>query len=193
MGARDETLANVYATALLDLAFEKGVHAEILAELRAFDQVLEAEPQFASFLNTPNIAREKKKGVVTRVFGPKVSDFTLNFLKVVIDKRRQQVLRPMIREFIAGYHQRMGEMVVKVQTAVPLAEGQRARLTSALKAKFDKEVVLEERVSPRILGGLVLQVGDTRIDGSLRSRLETIGARLEGTRFRSQDYYEDQG
>lgn len=191
MAARDEAIANVYATALLDLAFEKGVHAEILAELKGFDQVLEREPQFSAFLSTPNIRREVKKDIVTRVFGPKVSDFTLNFLKVVIDKRRQNALRDIIRAFIGGYHQRMGELVVKVQSAVPLAEGQRERLSRALKGKFQKEVVLEERVSPRILGGLVLQVGDTRIDGSLRSRLETIGAKLEAARFRSQDYYED--
>lgn len=193
MGARDEAIASVYATSLLDLAFEKAVHAEMLAELRGFDQVLEREPSFTAFLGTPNIRREVKKDLVTRVFGPKVSDFTLNFLKVVIDRRRQANLRQIIRAFIDGYHQRMGELVVKVQSAVPLGDAQRGRLTSALKSKFEKEVVLEERVSPRILGGLVLQVGDTRIDGSLRSRLETIGARLEATRFRSQDYYEDQG
>lgn len=191
MATRDEAIANVYATALLDLAFEKGVHAEILAELKGFDQVLEREPQFSAFLSTPNIRREVKKDIVTRVFGPKVSDFTLNFLKVVIDKRRQNALRDIIRAFIDGYHQRMGELVVKVQSAIPLAEGQRERLSRALKGKFQKEVVLEERVSPRILGGLVLQVGDTRIDGSLRSQLETIGAKLEAARFRSQDYYED--
>ncbi len=191
MSTRDESIANVYATSLLDLAFEKGVHAEILSELRGFDQVLEREPSFTAFLGTPNIRREVKKDLVTRVFGPKVSDFTLNFLKVVIDRRRQGNLRHIIRAFIEGYHQRMGEVVVKVQSAVPLVDGQRERLTRALKSKFEKEVVLEERVSPRILGGLVLQVGDTRIDGSLRSRLETIGAKLEAARFRSQDYYED--
>lgn len=191
MGARDETLANVYATSLLDLAFEKGVHAEILSELREFGRVLDGEPDFVTFLDTPNIRRDVKKDLITRVFGPKVSDFTLNFLKVVIDKRRQVHLRQMIQAFIAGYHLRMGEQVVKVQTAVALEGPQRARLTKALKAKFDKEVVLEERVNPHLLGGLVLQVGDTRVDGSLRTQLQTIGAKLQATRFRSQDYYED--
>jgi F-type H+-transporting ATPase subunit delta len=193
LSARDETLAQTYATALLDLAFEKGVHAEILAELRAFREILEREPRFVELLGTPNVRREVKKDLVTRVFGGQVSDFTLNFLKVVIDKRRQGVLRDIVQAYVDGYHQRMGELVVKVQSAVPLDAGQRARLSSALKKKFDKEVVLEERVAPRLLGGLVLQVGDTRIDGSLRSRLQTIGAKLEATRFRSQDYYEDQG
>lgn len=191
MGARDETLANVYATALLDLAFDKGVHAEILSELKAFGQILDREPDFAAFLGTPNIRREVKKELITRVFGPKVSDFTLNFLNILIDKRRQVYLRLIIQAFEDGYHLRMNELVVKVQTAVPLEGAQRTRLQKALKAKYDKEVVLEERVNPRVLGGLVLQVGDTRVDGSLRSRLEMIGAKLEGTRFRSHEYYED--
>jgi F-type H+-transporting ATPase subunit delta len=191
VGARDETLANVYATSLLDLAFEKGVHAEILSELREFGRVLDGEPDFVTFLDTPNIRRDVKKDLIIRVFGSKLSDFTLNFLKVVIDKRRQVHLRQMIQAFVAGYHLRMGEQVVKVQTAVALEGPQRARLTKALKAKFDKEVVLEERVNPHLLGGLVLQVGDTRVDGSLRTRLQTIGAKLKATRFRSQDYYED--
>jgi F-type H+-transporting ATPase subunit delta len=191
VGARDETLANVYATSLLDLAFEKGVHAEILSELREFGRVLDGEPDFVTFLDTPNIRRDVKKDLIIRVFGSKLSDFTLNFLKVVIDKRRQVYLRQMIQAFVAGYHLRMGEQVVKVQTAVALEGPQRARLTKALKAKFDKEVVLEERVNPHLLGGLVLQVGDTRVDGSLRTRLQTIGAKLQATRFRSQDYYED--
>jgi F-type H+-transporting ATPase subunit delta len=191
LSAKDENLAHVYANALLDLAFEKGVHAEILAELKAFGQALEADPQFAAFLNTPRIRADVKKDVITKTFGRQVSDFTLNFIKVTIDKRRQVHLPAMIRAFVQGYHERMNELVVRVQTAVPLEAGQRGRLTKALKAKFDMEVVLEERVSPRILGGLVLQVGDSRIDGSLRSRLETIGARLEATRIRSHDYYED--
>jgi F-type H+-transporting ATPase subunit delta len=191
VSSRDETLASVYAASLLDLAFEKGVHAEILAELRAFDEVLASNPQFATFLATPNVVREVKKDVITKVFGGRTSDFTLNFLKVVIDKRRQQHLREIIAAFVEGYHLRMGEMVVRVQTAVPLEQAHRARLTRTLKAKYEKEVVLEERVNPRILGGLVLQVGDLRIDGSLRTRLETIGARLETARFRSDEYYED--
>lgn len=62
MGARDESLANVYANALLELAFEKGVHGEVLAELRAFREILTAMPTFAAFLGTPNVRQDAKKG-----------------------------------------------------------------------------------------------------------------------------------
>jgi F-type H+-transporting ATPase subunit delta len=193
VAAREETLAQVYATALLDLAFQKGVHAETLAELRAFAQILDKDPRFASFLNTPNVSREVKKDLLGRVFGRQVSDYTLNFLKVVVDKRRQGALPAIIAAFVEGYHQRMGEVVVQVTSATPLDGGQRNRLSAALKKKFDKDIILDEKVDPRLLGGLVMRSGDIRIDGSLRTRLEAIGARLAATRLRSQDLYEDQG
>lgn len=191
MGARDETLAHVYANALLELAFEKGVHAEVLAELKEFDRVLDRETQFADFLYAPNIRQDVKKDVVQKVFGGGFSDVTLNFLKVVIDKRRQSHLRTIIADFEEGYHERMGELVVQVLSATELRSDQRKRLSAALKQKFNKDVILEESVKPALLGGLVLKVADRRIDGSLRSRLETIGARLSTARFQNEDYYED--
>ncbi len=191
MGANEESLAHVYANALLDLAFQKGVHAEVLAELREFRRILEQDASFAAFLGTPNIRQQVKKDVVRKVFGKRVSDPTLHFLLIVIDKRRQTALPAIIEAFVAGYHERMGELVVKVESAVPLEGSQRDRLTRTLKRKYDKEIVLEERVDPRLLGGLVLRVGDSRTDGSLRTRLRTIGDRLAATRFRSGDYYED--
>ncbi len=191
MTAQQETLATVYANALLDLAFEKGVHAEVLAELREFGRVIEQEADFAAFLGTPNIRQQVKKDVIKKVFGGRVSDPTLHFLLIVVDKRRQGHLAEMIDAFVAGYHDRMGELVVHVETAVPLEGNQRVKLAQALKQKYDKEIILEEKVDDRILGGLVLRVGDSRIDGSLRTRLESIGARLRATRFRSGDYYED--
>lgn len=193
MAAHDETLAQTYADALLELTWEKGVHAEVLAELREFGEVLAREEGFRAFLNTPRIRQQVKKEVVEKVFGAVVSDYTLNFLRIVIDKRRQAHLPRMIEAYEAGYHERAGELVVKVETAAPLEPAQADRLKRALKKKYDKEIILRERLNERLLGGLVLRVGDARIDGSLRTRLEAIGARLEGARFRSEDYYEDQG
>ena len=191
MGAKDETLGTVYANALLDLVFEKGVHSEVLSELREVGRLLAEEPRFAPFLNTPQVGQQAKKDVIQRVFGGRVSDPTLNFLKIVIDKRRQANLPDMIEAFRAGYHVRMGELVVKVASSVPLAGGQQEELAAILKRKFDKEIILEERVDPELIGGLVLRVGDSRIDGSLRTRLEAIGDRLETARLRSEDYYEN--
>ena len=188
---QDETVAHVYANAMLDLAFEDGVHAEVLAELRGFAEILATEPNFADFLNTPGIQIQAKKDVISRVFGGQISDHTLHFLQIVIDKRRQGVLQAVIRAFVDGYHDRMGELVVHVESAVPLTGSHRNRLEALLKQKHSKEIILEERVNPRILGGLVLKVGDRRIDGSLRTRLKGVGNMLETARLTSEEYYED--
>jgi F-type H+-transporting ATPase subunit delta len=189
--ADPETLARIYSDALLELAFEKGAHAEVLAELRDFVALLAKEPEFDAFLGTPSIRPNTKKAVLESVFGGQVSEITMNFLKVIVDRRRQDVLQLMVRTFENGYHDRMGEVVVGVNSAVSLSDAQRSKLLSLLKSKLEKEIVLEERVDTRLLGGLVIRVGDRRIDGSLKSRLESVGASLEGLRLHSEDYYEN--
>lgn len=188
---QDESLATVYANALLDLAFQKGVHGEVLAELREFGAVLQKEEDFSVFLNTPNISQETKTDVVKKVFGGVVSDVTLHFLLIVIDKRRQYYLPLIVTAFEAGYHERMGELVVDVTSATRLGDGQRNRLQKTLEAKYGKDVILREAVDQDLLGGLVIQVGDSRIDGSLRTRLESIGERLSAVRTTSEAYYEN--
>lgn len=186
-----DTLPRVYAKALLDLTFEKGVHKEVLGELREFVEVLEDNEQFRTFLHTPHIRQDVKKGVIDRVFGAHFSDVTINFIRIVIDKRRQLYFSQMVDAYEAGYHERMDELVVRVQSTVPLEKSARDRLVAILKKKFSKDIHLQESVNERLLGGLVLRIGDARIDGSLRSRLQAIGERLETIRFRSEDYYEN--
>ena len=186
----DESLANVYASALLDLAFAKGVHGEVLAELREFGALLESEGLFASFLNTPKVREDAKQELIKKVFGGVLSDLPLHFLLVTIEKKRQFYLPQIVEAFIAGYHERMGELVVDVVTATALDDKQRDRLRALLGKKHQQEIILRERIEESLLGGLVIQVGDSRVDGSLRTRLEAIGERLRAARV-SEDLYED--
>lgn len=190
-GAGDESLAHVYATALLELAFTKGVHAEVLAELNEFGSLLEKEALFANFLNTPKVREEIKQDVIRKVFGGVLSDLTLHFLLVTIEKKRQFYLPQIIAAYQAGYHERMGELVVDIKSATALTDGQRDRLRALLGKKHQQEIILREKIDESLLGGLVIQVGDSRVDGSLRTRLQAIGSRLQGARFVSEDYYED--
>ena len=83
-----DTLPTIYAKALLDLSFEKGVHREVLAELNGFVEVLADNERFTLFLGTPLIAQTAKKEVIERAFGDHLSEVTLNFIRLVIDKRR---------------------------------------------------------------------------------------------------------
>jgi F-type H+-transporting ATPase subunit delta len=190
-----DAVAHVYATALLELAFTKGVPAEVLRDMRELGRIFHDDPKSFAFLVTPHIRKESKRQVIDRAFGGRVSEIVQNFIKVVVDKGRAQALPDMVRSFIQQYHERQGELMVKVATSHPLEDEQRDKLRGVLKKKFASrgytEIVLEERVEPRLLGGMVVRTGDNLYDNSLRTRLNAIGERLRAGRLKVEESYED--
>ncbi len=191
MDPREAKLANVYATALLDVAFQKGIHAQVRQELEAVCKVIPEVPAIGVAFQ---LGDQKQIARILKTFEKHLSEVTLNFLQVTARRRRGSLLPQILEAYIAGQHERQGELVAHVRTAVPLEDVQRRSIAAALKKKFEKDIVLEERVDPRLMGGLVMRVGDQRIDGSLRSRLDAMEQRLTAVRLRSKDYYdEDQG
>lgn len=192
MAARGDAVVRVYSDALLELAFEKGVHAEVLHELQELERI-PRDGKLREFLSSPRIRTQAKKDVIEKVFGGMLSDITLNFLKLLLDRGRELHLRDIIKAYIDGCHQRMGELVVVAESAVPLTSPQREWVQRAVthRRHKGKDILLEERVRPALLGGLVLTAGDQRIDGSLRAKLNEIGSRLAAMRLRSEELYED--
>ncbi len=191
MDSRESKLAKVYASALLDVAFEKGIHAQVRQELEAVCKLI---PDVPSIGVAFQLGDEERIAKIYKVLEKHLSEVTLNFLHVVARRRRGALLDAILKAYIVGAHERLGEVVAHVDTAVPLDDSQRRSLNAVLKTKFDKDIVLQERVDPRLMGGLVVRVGDLRIDGSLRTRLEAMEARLTAVRFRSKDDdHEDQG
>ncbi|MBI3726658.1 ATP synthase F1 subunit delta [bacterium] len=193
--AKGDSVAHVYAEALLALAFEKGVHAEVKRDLEEIGRILEDEPAAHVFLVTPKIGKAAKREVIDRVFGGRVTEIVQNFLKVMVDKDRAAELPRAIAAFVSGYHERQGELVVSVKSSHPLDDDEREKLRDVLKKRFRKaginDVILEERTEPALLGGVVLRTGDTVYDGSLRSRLGAIRERMLARRLRAEEVYED--
>lgn len=190
-----DSVAHVYAAALLELAFDKGVPAEVLRDMRELGRILHDDKKALAFLVTPNIRKESKRAVIDRALGGRVSEIVQNFIKVVVDKGRAQALLDIIRMFVQMYHERQGELMVKVQSAQPLEDDERDKLRGALKKKFGPkgytEVVLDEKVDPKLLGGIIVRTGDSLYDGSLRTRLAAIGERLRAGRLKIEEVYED--
>lgn len=184
MDPREAKLVNVYASALLDVAFEKGVHAEVLQELKGVVKAVLSVPRLGVMLH---LGDARRAAIVSKVFGRHVSDVTLNLLQAVMKRRRAALLPGILKAYTEGYHERQGEVVASITTAVPLEEPQRANIVARLKKRFQKDIVVEERVDPRIIGGIVVRVGDLRIDGSLRTQLDAIEARLLAARIRDKD------
>jgi len=190
-----DTVAQVYASALIELAYQKGVPGEVLADVQEVGRLLESTPRAFTFLITPNIKKDSKKQVIDRAFGGRVNEIVQNFLKVVIEKGRAEALPEIVTAFVAMHHERQGELVVKVQTAQALEDDDRDRLRRILRNKFKNkgynDVVLEEKVDARLLGGVIVRTGDDLYDGSLRTRLAAIGDRLRAGRLNLEKLYED--
>jgi F-type H+-transporting ATPase subunit delta len=174
-----QRVARTYAQALLDAAEKRGRAGETLEELDSLiHDVFPAAPQFEAFLSSRAIGRRRKPPVIRSAFQGRASEIFLNFLLVLNEHERLDLLRPILAAYRRLYEERTGHVRVRVKSAAPLPDDQRQRLEQELRAAFRREPILEARVDPDLLGGLVVQVGDWVYDGSVRSRLADIRNQL---------------
>lgn len=175
---RDETVARAYAETLFELADRHDALVSYGDGLETVARILDEDPKFRLFLETPRIDDEDKKAVVRQAFGASLPKHVLNFVLVTIDKRRQRLLRRIAGEYHALLDERMGREHVQVTVARPLDDPTRRVITDRLSTVLGKEAIPHVRVQPEILGGLVVRTGDTIYDGSVRRRLEGMRRRL---------------
>lgn len=175
---RDETVARNYADTLFELA-RRHEGLEPFAEgIETVARLLDEDPRFRLFLETPRIADADKKKVVRRVFGDVLPKQLLHFLLITIDKRRQRLLRTIAREYAALLDEHEGRAHVEVTLARPMEEATRTLLAERLTAMLGKKAIPHIRVKPEIVGGVVVRTGDTIYDGSIRRRLEGMRRQL---------------
>jgi F-type H+-transporting ATPase subunit delta len=174
-----QRIARVYAEALLDAAADAGAEDAVLEEFR--ELVLEAfheQPEFERFLSSLAVGRDRKAAIIDKVLGEHASPHFRNFLQVLNDHDRLDLLRTIYFACVALREQRNGLMRVQVRSAVPLADEQHNRLTAQLRQLFGREPIVEAVVDPDLLGGLVVQVGDWLYDGSVRTQFIKIRNQL---------------
>jgi F-type H+-transporting ATPase subunit delta len=176
---RSQQIARVYAEALLNAAAAHGEEDAVLDELRALvADVFRERPEFEQFLASLAIGRDRKEAVIRDTFTGKASERFLNFLLVLNQHDRLELLRAVYAEAVRLREQRKGQMRVHVKSAVPLADAQRDRLVGELRALFGREPILHQAVDPDILGGLEVRVGDWLYDASVRTQYINIRNQL---------------
>lgn len=168
-----QAVARTYAGAFLAAAGSQGQDA--LAEFGSFiDDVMLAHPQFAQILTSGIVSREEKLGVIDRTLSGRGSELFVNFLRVLAKHDRLELL-PLIRqEAQVQYEKSTGQQRVLVKSARPLTDDGRSRVAAQLKDKFGFEPIIQEQVDESLLGGIVIQVGDTVYDSSLRTRMKQL-------------------
>jgi F-type H+-transporting ATPase subunit delta len=174
----NQAVARRYARALFDLAQEKGLLDQVDRELETVVGMIEHNPAFKAVLNDVLIAAKVKHDLVGKLLQGKVSDLVLNFLFVVIRKRREAGIPELYRAFLDLANEARGIVEVEVRSAVPLENETTERLEAKLVARLGKRIKFQTQVVPELMGGLVVRVGDELLDGSVKTRLRRMHERL---------------
>lgn len=171
------SVARVYATSLLDAAGAEWPSA--LEEFRSFIVDLYPQvPDLRKLLSSPSVTAEDQIGFIDRVLAPRMSPLFANFLRVLARHRRLDLLPIILSVATTESERRAGKMRVQVTSAAPLSAVAVTELSTKLAASIAAEPILEQAVDPSLLGGLVVRIGDTVYDSSLRTRLRQLSGRL---------------
>lgn len=168
----DRTL--VYAEALFNVARAEGSLEQVEAELFRFAQALESSDELRETLTDSHIPVARRQQIIEDLLGRKAAPVTTALVSMVVGTGRARDLPGIVRRLVEMSAAEANREVAEVRSAIELTPDQRERLTKALNAATGKQVEVKVIVDPSVQGGLVAQVGDTVIDGSVRGRLEQL-------------------
>ncbi len=180
-GGIQASLAGRYATALFELARDERQLEAVGTSLSALREGLRDSAELRELTTSPLIGRDDALKAVKAVSASMGLDpITANFLGVMAQNRRLGQLGSVIRFFnlLAAAHR--GETTAEVVSAHPLNDDQVAALKSNLKTRIGRDVAVDLTVDPTILGGLVVKIGSQQIDGSIRTKLNTLAQAMKG-------------
>jgi F-type H+-transporting ATPase subunit delta len=184
-------IARVYATSLVEFGQEKKVLPEIEEEIKFLADLVTENKDFRLFLSAPEITRESKKEFIEKVFKGNLSELMINFLKVLLDNDRQSCLVDINQALGTLLDQVNNRQKVTIVTSVEIDEAMKSKLSARLKDVLKKDIILNVEINTKILGGIIIKVGDTVIDGSLLKDLKNIKNNLLNSKVRSEMAYED--
>ena len=171
--------AKRYGGSLFELAAEEGLDDRILQELDCAAACMAAEPQYVRLLSMPNIPRARRRALLDEAFGGQMHPYTVSFLKILCDEGLAAQLPACARAYRDCYNRAHGILEVRAAAAVPLDDAARQRLAEKLAAVTGRQIDLTVTVEPELLGGIRLDMDGTRLDGTLRRRLDAIREGLD--------------
>jgi F-type H+-transporting ATPase subunit delta len=178
VAAEDPSVSGVsgrYATALFELARDEKSIDAVRADLDQFDAMLNDSADLNRLVRSPVFAAGTQSKALAAVLDKAgITGISANFLKVLTANRRLFAVSDVIRAFRALVARFKGEASADVTVAEPLSDKNLDALKTALKAVSGKDVTLNVKVDPSIIGGLVVKLGSRMVDSSLRTKLNTI-------------------
>lgn len=167
-----------YARGLFEIARAEGTIDEVEDELFRFARSYESSDELRNALGDEQIPAAKRQAIIEDLLGGKVTSTTTQLISMVVGSGRARDLPAIVDKLVARASAAKNLELAEVRTAIQLTPDQETRLAAALANATGKQVNLKVIVDPAVLGGVVATVGDTVIDGTVRTRIEQLKSRL---------------
>lgn len=168
-----------YARALADVALESGQEERVSHDLEIYREIFRAVPELLPAFDSPAVPREAKDRLLAGLLERHpVCRIAANFLRVLLENHRLRHFDEIFQRFVRVVHERKGIVFAQVRSATALSAEETEVLRAGLARATGRKIALEARAEPELLGGLIVQIGSTVYDGSIRTQLEELGRRL---------------
>jgi len=168
-----------YARALADVTLERGEDAEVRRDLDAYREMFRQAPALLEALDSPAVPRDAKERVLAELLSRyPVSRSAANFLRILLAHHRIRYFAEICDAYVKTVNERHGIVAGRVTTASPLGAEELAVLREALRLATGNQVSLSMGTDPDLLAGVVVQIGSTIYDGSVRTQLDEMRRRL---------------
>ncbi len=168
------SLGDVYAKALLGVGNNSGKSESLIEELSAVATVVKKLPKLQAALESPQISVDAKQGILQKAFGGKLSKDMVSFLKIVGSKGRFDCLGQISSSANRLYDELSGNVQAEIVTAEKIDGSVANDIAAQLEKELGKKVSVKTVVDPKIIGGMVIRIGDTVHDGSVVNQLDQV-------------------
>ncbi len=166
--------SDVYADALLAILVAEGASAEVEDELFRLGRAVEGNEELRNALTDPHLPSSRRQQIVEDLLAGRAQDLTVAIASLVVGAGRGRDLPTIVDRLVARRAEQRSSAVAEVRTAVELTAEQRAKLTAALAHATGQKIDIQVVIDPTVVGGVVAQIGDRVIDGSVRTRLAQL-------------------
>lgn len=176
---KDVAASRKYAEAVFLIAREENKLTECRDNILLLQEALNKCPEFFTFFHVPHIPKDIKKNILKDIFKNKLLDSVLNFLMVLIDKKREDLIFTIIELFMDMYNEEENIEEVEVITSLSLSENLYKNISGLYERKLGKKIKLLRRVKPEIIGGIIVKIKDNIINTGFNYCLDDIKDKLE--------------
>lgn len=174
-----EAIAEPYAEAMMSVAQSQNLTEKFGEDARALIELIKSSPELQKFLGDPLVTAGKRKEVIRQVVGDQVHSLMMNFLMLLVDKKRILFLETICQEYLNRLRELNQTVLAEVTSAVELSEEQKQSVREKVKSVSGaREVELATKVDRDLIGGVIIKVGSQVFDASLRGQLRRISLRL---------------